>query len=162
MWTGLNPGPSNTQKSDSSAKLPSGRPAPHGHFLSRVQTTLLSLLDQCNGLLPLSTLVSSQSTHCAVVFLLKTLPGSAMALDSSPSGPASIHCLELVCTHEPPYHSLPKLASLISLCAHHFPASEPPLLLFPLPGTPSLHQEVGSLLCFLHQVKALERLFPTV
>lgn len=71
----------------------------------------------------------------------------------------------LLTAHPHPQSEVPQLVTLaffLFLSAHHFPASGPTPLLFPLPGTPSLHQEASSLLFLIHQVQASESLFLTV
>lgn len=156
LLTGLNPGPSHTWKSDPSAKVPSVSPALYLHFRSPVKTTLFSLLDYCNGLLPLSTLVSSRSTHCAVVLLLKTLLGSTMALSTIrapcpvalPSSVAYSSSASMI-LRTPAGHT--GLLS-ISLCAHHFLASGPTPLLFPWLEHPLFTKKLAP--CYSSSIKS--------
>lgn len=110
----------------------------------------LSLLDYCNSPLPLSTLVSSQCTQCAVVLLLKTLPGLATALSTTQvphpvALPSSVTCSLSASTILCVTACRTGFLSA-SFCAHHLPTSEPTPLLFPLPGTPHFTKKLT--LCY--------------
>ena len=120
MWTGLSSSPSNTWKPHSSAKVPSVSPIQYLSFLSLVQTTLFSLLDSCNGLLPLSSLVSTglltvQWFSCLKLFWgLPWYPVQSGLLTQGP------YHHSLLMAHVHPQSSIPQLATLtflhFSLC----------------------------------------------